>query len=968
MTPYQQIVDQIQRMLATEGDPEPIVLQDQVREYTHLVDEINKRLRICEGLLHTGHRAEALQECETPPNVLEAVSHLDFSQREEWVDYLSEFDIPQPPQLLMDIAADLNDAYTDEEPLKDLMRRHRRAALACSPLSVRIAIMRKIAHMDQSNSVWTKDLKTFEHARHNELQAEATIAVRNRDVSAVAALEKELRDPAWLLPPKPSLVKNLTKAHADLRSQQARKELTAIEKDLTAAFSDFDIDQARRLRGRWLALVAICELPPHDELAELAAPALEWLEQRDREEADEHEYNTLVSQLEHQLDHSAERMELERTYHALVRLERDIPEVLEHRLSERFHADKIQAQRKHRLTVTGVVLGTMLLAGVVGLFVVRHVQATEAANFVTSLRALYDEGKHNELETQLATLKDERPDIHESAGIQKLIADLVAAQHKAADRQSAFAAALAEADRLGVVEGDWDTFSSATEAINRALELASTDGEEAEVHRVRGRIDAKRRELQSAVDDVFLKDFTVLKERGEILPPGDTAAIKTLRDEAIALSEKPRVSNVHLENVKPFIAQLNGQIDRILEGEQRAYFLDRIGDVVGNKTGYVQRLRDYAEKFPNESRSGDFQKVVQEVALWDQAKLWSPFVSQWSRLNLAHQTPGQAAALKKQAEGVISQVGQFPGADRVKELLPYLDAIIARGEGQSAIALQLYDPLNHPFVNGLFMVDAGNERYYSLKEPRKSLGENWSVNYLPELDVSEKKLKLLDKADIRNRLLGDAYDWTSPQTRFSKATLDRLAKIDHTNWESTFLTSIRELRESERMDPVLQLQLLENLQAVATQGSLPLAKVLERDMLQLKNSQLDPTVNWVDPENVDGIKARQVATGILKRLQPLDEIDEGVKAELKPLNQPSLGPTYQWVGWLVKDINGEWQARLSRQKIDRRTGEPTVLLPSANNGPVLVETVGVFRDGQVELMPNASGLAEGRPIFLKTER
>src|SRR6267154_6055950 len=50
----------------------------------------NLRLQQCEAMVKAGDRHQAIQLAETPPNLLDSVTVLEFSRSDEWRDYCQQ--------------------------------------------------------------------------------------------------------------------------------------------------------------------------------------------------------------------------------------------------------------------------------------------------------------------------------------------------------------------------------------------------------------------------------------------------------------------------------------------------------------------------------------------------------------------------------------------------------------------------------------------------------------------------------------------------------------------------------------------------------------------------------------------------------------------------------------------------------------------------------------------------------------
>ena len=333
MTDYQQIVDDLQRLFFAEGDQDQDRIERAHATYVEAVEQVNRRLRQCEELLHRGHRSEAIQLCEGKPNLLDLVAILDFPEHEAWTGYARQFDLAPPPDLMIDIASELNEAYSAELPLAELLRRHRLCALARLPLAPRIAVLRKIAHRDRDNPLWKTDLRAFEKARHAELRHEVTLAERNDEIDALAELDREVSDPAWLQSPPRSIAERVGGAHRRLRARRARLEIERMEPELATATAAGDVARGRALRERWQSLAADAEIEP-EQAGATAARFLEWLDEHDQRDRVTADVQSAVERLERAIERNASSEELQRLSRDVTGVGHELPQPVEWRLSE----------------------------------------------------------------------------------------------------------------------------------------------------------------------------------------------------------------------------------------------------------------------------------------------------------------------------------------------------------------------------------------------------------------------------------------------------------------------------------------------------------------------------------------------------------------------------------------------------------------------------------------------------------
>jgi hypothetical protein len=159
---YQQYIDDILGAVYSPETADPDFLRDSAAMYAEACAEVNDRLRQVARLLHRGLRSEAIQIAEEEPNLLDMVAMLDFAELPAWREMLVNWGMAEPPQLLIDLAADLNKAYADQQPLESLLKQHRTLALARAPLASRIYTLRQIRDADPGNEMWGADLILME--------------------------------------------------------------------------------------------------------------------------------------------------------------------------------------------------------------------------------------------------------------------------------------------------------------------------------------------------------------------------------------------------------------------------------------------------------------------------------------------------------------------------------------------------------------------------------------------------------------------------------------------------------------------------------------------------------------------------------------------------------------------------------------------------------------------------------------
>lgn len=274
MTDFIRTADEV-RSICQSADQ---VLTDAVRDaaaaYRDACEEVNARLRRCEDFLQKGLRSEAIQLAESEPPLLDSLAALDFPERQQWDQLSALYGLPPAPKLRVETAEALNRAYSEEQPLRHLLRNHRRANLARTPVRDRLAVLRELHKYDGNNPVWAEDIRAFEAARHRELMDESEAAIVSDNFAAVNQCWDEVQGAPWFTQPPHTLV-------VRLRSEFLRQ----LAGELHDAVRGEHFERGQKLREKWDRLSPRSTLSPDDPIWNRATPALHWVaREQDRRE------------------------------------------------------------------------------------------------------------------------------------------------------------------------------------------------------------------------------------------------------------------------------------------------------------------------------------------------------------------------------------------------------------------------------------------------------------------------------------------------------------------------------------------------------------------------------------------------------------------------------------------------------------------------------------------------------------
>jgi hypothetical protein len=181
------------------------------------------------------------------------------------------------------------------------------------------------------------------------------------------------------------------------------------------------------------------------------------------------------------------------------------------------------------------------------------------------------------------------------------------------------------------------------------------------------------------------------------------------------------------------------------------------------------------------------------------------------------------------------------------------------------------------------------------------------------------------------------------------------------DWERVFAGLLPQLYDDKWMYPIVIIQLLPNLIQIAGLGSSCLKTALTPHLESLEN-ELEVEVNWIDPLDVRAPVVRRSATDILQVMPSLGPALVQAANEYKQLAAVPVGLSYEWVGWLCREKQDQWNCRLKILRNDL-SADLCVMLP-AGADVTSIEKIGVVNHGVVELDPLAAAhFVEGRPAF-----
>jgi hypothetical protein len=248
-------------------------------DYAQACEAINDRLARCADLLEKGHRPEALALAEQSPDILEAVSILNFPELDEWQVLCAQYNWTRPPALQLQTASAINDAYAKQSQLNGLLSQHRLLSLKRASTSDRLSVLRQIAAIDNVTAYWRDDIERFESARFGELLLMGARAEQSADTAATSRFLEEFRSEQWVSKVPDEL--NTRFAHLATAFDSTHL-LPRLAMDVAEAAAGSDLAKLDRAANAWHNAVSrnvslAKRWQPPEDLMRIAAPGLQYL-------------------------------------------------------------------------------------------------------------------------------------------------------------------------------------------------------------------------------------------------------------------------------------------------------------------------------------------------------------------------------------------------------------------------------------------------------------------------------------------------------------------------------------------------------------------------------------------------------------------------------------------------------------------------------------------------------------------
>lgn len=968
-----QLLDEIMQVLNSPLEPTDQDVIDLAAKHDEFVVEVSERLAEVEKLLNRGLRAEAFSIAEHEPNLNDLVVTLDFPELEVWNDLLHSLEVQSVRPLPMDIAEELNEAYAVDQPLEDLLNRYRTQSLARAPLADRITTLRLLAAADGSNPQWKVDVKTFETKRLEHLRADFQQAAAAEDLDRLMDLAKEVSVKTWTVKVPVDLKKKIVTTRNQLTKRNAIKELEPVAHQLSDAYAEFDRPRAAAFRQKFIALTDVADLDPSHELYDIAGPALDWLNEEDARESVETEFEAAKSALETALTGQPDLAELDQLYHQAVRHQHELPEQLERRLADRIELLKSQESRRRTLTLVSVVAASCaVLVGIV--FVIRGIAYSRAVEgHVAQMAVLVDdaekEGSFSAVDNYVQKIEAEDSSYLLQPEILGLTQRLETIREADSGRRSELDALFNRVKSLCRGTVRWEGLQEADEALAAAESLILNTTERAILATVRNQRNAAERTLQKTTDETFAAEQMALVDQIGKLPVDSVSGYQLVLTEISDLENRPHVSAEVKTSLAPLKSKVARQLERVTANLKAARSFVNITDSVGQLRAYQKALLDYCDQFPGQRRSGDFREVAQnDLPVWELVEQWNQLRRRLVKAPLKTVSLLDARTLVANWQTFQKSGHVFPGTTHCEDRIPALQAIANRSNASNGtVSEQIEQVFAPPTISRSWRIKLPDGEQYLLSEPAIVEGSKVTISYFTTTNGTQTQTRSIAKVKAPNEEALRDENSKSPQAIMTSNLKSKLQVMVLKDFEAAIHMGVAEVLSASDVDPILRLQLVEQILTIGSEGSVFVRTQAEPFLEGIAAAGVSRLTNWVMWDDPRARQERRLATAFL--LENSDKINTELRKSVTARDEASQwkpGPEWHRVGWLNRDEEGNFVVRLKSEI--RTTGQETLyaLGRESTNSECQFIPVATISGSSVGVVPVDEPLTirEGCPVYL----
>ena len=951
------VTSKIRKQLEQPNGLTPELLEPLAAEYARAVGETNRRLEECVSLLKRGLRSESLQRATIKPHVLDAATDLDFPELADFIEILQFYALDVPESLDRDAIAQLNEAFVEEQPLEELLRQHRRLALAKAPLAWRLKVLRQIALIDSMNPVWMDDLREWEQARIKQI-AQVWDNAKKTPIPTpeLATLREELESTPWIQKPPSSLVSEIADVARKRIHESKVAELENLARDIHNAYAAGDEHGGASLAATWTSIVETLHQPPPSQLLEEVAPALEWIEERSKERENVAKHEALCSHLRSLLQQpKVTEGDLQRAYHDIESLQLGVDPLLERQFATRLREIQQATRRKQVLYLVGIVSTTLALMVGGGLWYWNHNYRLAVANTANRLTELLGQEQLSEAMSIYTTIQSQAPSVAAAPEIMALKTSLDSKLDDEKRRSDQVKKAIDAADAEQADSLDINSIANAEK-------IAKTAEEKSRIARIRARFEEFQ---QRMVDEDFqalrkeLQRFELDLER--ILGTPLMSIQETELDEIIASVKKlldrfPRAT-VPGTKIVNLVAERASSLRESVRKQRRemAEKQTLMVDIRGASTlrEFERQLRKFVDSMPTDTSSIEFREPLSENKLWTYLDDWNTWCNDAILQVTGKLDPNKASTMLERSAQLTQNLEGLPGIDAV-ELFRYRAGFLSKRE---SLLDELMENLSDSVILEIVAVESSTGKrsfihYESVAEVAEIKTTASSITTIPVISDAN--------GGVSNREFRGTLEISTEPRQFVRTLIRDLGNSRKgiiANWETEWIKILDGIVNEPKVDGKIKELLLARVSIAAQDGSSSMTKALTDLQNELFRSS-EVRGRWF----VEAAVNDQINENVLKKYSATKvELQRILKEEMTVIQGLSRAKIV-WAGSLLRDSTGAVAPSLYREDIPDGT-LVVVAQNESNASRGRIIPVGLVRNRVGELHGNVNEAIPGRPLF-----
>jgi len=956
-------INQIQHILSAGEAVAKEKVAELVWAYASACQQVNEKARKCLELLRQGRRADAQRLAKEPPDLGQELRLLDFPERSQWLDLCETAGLPIGQGLDVDaLDGIVQEIYSEGGALDRLLKTFKRMSIGRAPLADRLRLLREIRRADPQRDLWTEDVRTFEAGRQVELLKEGEAADASGDLRTMESILAELKSGEWLSPPARFIaaVERIVIPHRRRYAMERFAELTG---DLHEAHGRMDEQRCRFLLSQVEAVVSQTGVSPDAATETAIEPVETWLEQLDAGRQEDAAFEAACAALELAIDENKDRLALEKLAGPVFRFERGMPELLAARFNSRMEELGRKAKRRFALTLTGVIGGVLILAGLVTAVIVWQSRSSERERWRGEIAGALEKGDLEGTGRLLAGVAERNPEVAAAPEIEALRREHQRKVQEEAGRRDELQGIQKGVEEKGPENPD-------AKALERATQLARTLPEKQWVEDWRQKYEKGADDKRRQREDQFRQKLDELKglhakfaeaeqaRRDDL----DTLAMPclTMAKELAGWADIPKSLQAEVAAIERHVNQAMKTFQDAA-GKRQAVreVLARLPSLTDNPDELIKTLEAFVQNYPEHPLAPEFTKAVSMGPHWRAVQAWRLLLQGWQgppRINDAQ----VALARRQQVEGYVKQHQGGPLESVAKDYGTYLSAAsTAFADGRLIGLAKVKEVLHHPvFTSALRMIRTRDGRAYYILE--KDLREQRANDRVMGYSFRHMISTAPTFAD-RNISAEEIQEGPipAPQTVFAEAALARLDQFAGPGWETFYLEVAAMAQEQKGIDPVLVGQVLQLVLSFASDTTPYRSDQIKQWVGQIGGENLD-FVAWLDPNSTSAEKARPRIEQILKTMGSLRPVAADVRKNLDATFAALC--FYQPVGVLLE---GSGPVQFAQVPPD---GKAYVLWGKASETPKFVEIGGVQGGKFTGARDAVASYPQGSPVFIRVSK